>query len=88
MLYDIPLYWAMATAYAMTCVIRGMGRSRAASFIFVFTMCVLRQVWILIANGLGLGISGILASYPISWMFALAGSILYALYLKRIGEFR
>lgn len=88
MIYDIPLYWAMATAYAMTFVIRGMGRSRAASFIFVFTMCVLRQIWILIANGMGLGVCGILASYPISWVFALAGSVLYALYLKRIGEFR
>lgn len=88
MQYDIPFYWAMGTAYALTCIIRGMGRSKAASFIFVFTMCVLRQVWILIAKALGLGISGILLSYPVSWLFAVAGSALYALYLKQIGEFR
>lgn len=88
MQYDIPFYWAMGIAYALTCIIRGMGRSRAASIIFVFTMCVLRQVWILLANALGLGIAGILSSYPVSWLFAVAGSALYALYLKRIGEFR
>ncbi len=88
MLYSIPLYWAMGTGYALNCVIRGMGRSRIASFLFIFSMCIVRQIWILIANGLELGVPGILVSYPISWVFAVALGVLYVLYLKRIGEFR
>lgn len=87
MLFDIPCYWAMASGYTMTCVIRGMGRSKAASFIFVANMCGMRQLWILFANWRNMGIEGILLSYPVSWLLTLASTLLYALYLKKMGEF-
>lgn len=87
MLFDIPFYWAMASGYAMTCVIRGMGRSRMASLIFVANMCGVRQLWILFANWRHMGVEGVLLSYPVSWIFTLASTLLYALYLKKIGEF-
>lgn len=87
MLFDIPCYWALASSLAMTSVIRGMGRSKAASIIFVANMCGMRQLWILFANAQNMGVQGVLLSYPISWILTLAGTLLYTLYLKKLGEF-
>lgn len=87
MLWCIPGYGMMASGYAMTCIIRGMGRSRAASIIYIANMCGMRQLWILFVNWKHMGLDGILMSYPVSWILTLAGTLLYTLYLKKLGEF-
>lgn len=83
----IPLYWAMGSCIAMTSIIRGMGKSKAASLIFIGNMCGMRQLWILFANWRNMGMEGVLLGYPISWILTLAGTLLYTLYLKKLGEF-
>jgi putative MATE family efflux protein len=86
MWYDMPCYWALGTGLAMTDLIRGMGYSRAASLILISTMCVLRQIWIGATKAAGFGIGSVLASYPVSWILLLAGTISYIVYLKRTGK--
>lgn len=87
MYYMIPFYWTLGVGNAYVSIIRGMGKSRAASLISILNMCVARQAWILIANALGMGLKGIMLSYPISWILTLAGAVLYGLYLKKTGGF-
>ena len=85
--YCIPCYWAMSIGYAMSCVIRGMGRSKEASILFVMNMCVMRQIWILFAKWKQMGVEGIILSYPVSWVLTVGTMLLYALYLRQKGEF-
>lgn len=87
MRYLMPCYWAMALGYAMSCVIRGMGKSKEASILFIMNMCIMRQLWILFANWRQMGVTGIILSYPVSWMLTVGTMLLYALYLKQKGEF-
>jgi putative MATE family efflux protein len=88
MWYDMPCYWALGMGLAMTSIIRGMGHSRSASVILISTMCILRQIWIFAAKAAGFGIGSVLASYPISWILLLAGTVLYTIYLNMKHEFR
>jgi putative MATE family efflux protein len=81
--YDMPCYWALGMGIAMTGIIRAMGHSRVASGILIVTMCLLRQGWIAVSQAAGLGLDGVLVSYPVSWILLLAGTIGYVLYLKR-----
>ena len=85
--YCIPCYWALATGCAMNSVIRGMGKSKEASILFIMNMCVMRQVWILFAKWRQMGVDGIILSYPVSWVLTVGTMLLYALYLKQKGEF-
>lgn len=80
--YMIPAYIALNIGYAFTCVIRALDKSRAASIMFVFCMCIMRQVWILVMNHYGAGVSGVLLSYPFSWLLTLAVTGAYILYLN------
>ncbi len=88
MYFDIPFYLALDIGYAMSCVIRAMGHSREASILFITGMCFIRQGWILLAIKIGLGIYGVLASYPISWIITVLTFFGYTLYLSKKGEFR
>ncbi|MDD6037883.1 MAG: MATE family efflux transporter [bacterium] len=85
MYYMIPSYWTLGVGNAYVSIIHGMGKSRTASVISILNMCVARQIWIVIANAFGMGLKGILLSYPISWILTLAGAVLYGLYLKKTG---
>ena len=87
MIYCIPCYWALATGCAMNSVIRGMGKSKEASILFIMNMCAMRQVWILFAKWRQMGVPGIILSYPVSWVLTVGTMLLYALYLKQKGEF-
>lgn len=81
MKYMIPAYFALSIGYGFTCVIRAFNKSRAASVMFVFCMCFMRQAWILVTDRVNAGLEGVLLSYPFSWILTLAVTGLYILYL-------
>lgn len=81
MYYLIPAYFTMNIGYGFTCIIRALNKSRAASIMYISCMCIARQIWILIVKAMGIGLKGILLSYPISWILTLAVTGLYILYL-------
>lgn len=83
MRYLIPLYWAMGVGYSMTCILRGVGKSKEASILFILAMCVERQIWILLLKKFDFGIGAVLSSYPFSWAMTIVGSGLYVVYLKK-----
>lgn len=51
-------------------------------------MCVMRQIWLFIEDALGMGVEGILFSYPFSWLLTLAVTGLYILYLENSNKVR
>lgn len=51
-------------------------------------MCVMRQIWLFIEDALGMGLEGILLSYPFSWLLTLAVTGLYILYLENSNKVR
>lgn len=81
MIYLIPAYFAMNIGYGFTCAIRAFRKSRAASMMYVFCMCFMRQAWILVMNQIDAGLEGVLLSYPFSWLLTLAVTGFYILYL-------
>ncbi len=81
MLYLVPAYFTMNIGYGFTCIIRALNKSRAASIMYISCMCIARQAWIVLAKYMGFGLSGILLSYPFSWILTLAVTGLYILYL-------
>ncbi|MDO4514220.1 MAG: hypothetical protein Q4B72_09305 [Lachnospiraceae bacterium] len=50
---------------------------------YISCMCFARQLWIVLTNRMGWGLSGILLSYPFSWLLTLAVAGLYILYLGK-----
>lgn len=81
MKYLVPAYFTMNIGYGFTCIIRALNKSRAASVMYISCMCIARQIWILIMEYMGVGLKGVLLSYPFSWILTLAVTGLYILYL-------
>lgn len=83
MRYLVPVYFTMNIGYGFTCIIRALNKSRAASIMYISCMCFARQLWIVLTNHMDWGLSGILLSYPFSWLLTLAVTGLYILYLGK-----
>lgn len=74
----VPFYLCIAAAQVFTGVFRGAGKSVAATVIMVSTMVVSRLVWIQVMSRFFPTLDTVLWGYPVSWILAMTGTVLYA----------
>ncbi len=73
-----PYYWMIGILNVLTGTIRGTGKTLEAMLIVLFSMCIFRVFWIGGVMRISHEISGVMLSYPASW---LVGLVLISLYM-------
>ena len=73
----MPFYFFLAVAQVYTGVLRGAGRSMAAMLLMVGSMVGIRMIWVGIMTPIIPKLSTGLWGYPVSWIAAALGVIIY-----------
>ena len=73
----VPLYFLYATYMAIGGLFFGVGSTIVPMILAVAFMCVLRIAWVLSVQAIAPGLPGIYASYPVAWVFMVAGMLAY-----------
>lgn len=75
--YIVPWYITYIAIELLSGAIRGAGKSLIPTLISVVGICLLRIVWIIAVPSFNPTVTGVLASYPFSWVVT---SVLFILY--------
>lgn len=70
MLISFPFYWIYAFIEVYAGVCRGIGRAKEATLITLLCFVAMRLVLLLLVQHCGLGLEGIAAIYPLTWLLA------------------
>jgi len=80
MWYMYPFYWLLAMFHIVLGSVRGVGKTMESMFISVFSLCVVRVVWIFTAVKMWHTLFMLMMCYPVTW---LVGAVIVLLYLKK-----
>lgn len=69
-LVSFPFYWIYAFIEVYAGVCRGIGKAKEATLITLFCFVAMRLMLLLLVQHCGLGLVGIAAIYPLTWLFA------------------
>lgn len=75
-----PYYWMLGILQVLAGTIRGTGKTLQAMFVFLFSMCIFRVIWIWIALKIAHELSYVMIVYPVSW---LVGMVMILVYIWR-----
>ena len=67
---SFPFYWIYAFIEVYAGVCRGIGKAKEATLITLFCFVAMRLMLLLLVQHCGLGLVGIAAIYPLTWLFA------------------
>lgn len=76
----LPTYWLLAVFNVKTGTIRGVGKTFQTMVISVFSLCVLRILWITFVFGDSQNLLLLVINYPVTW---LAGAVIATVYEKK-----
>lgn len=76
----LPAYWLLAVFNIKVGTIRGAGKTMEAMLISVFSLCVVRIVWIIIVFADSHNLFLLMVTYPVTW---LVGAAIAAIYEKK-----
>lgn len=69
-LVSFPFYWIYTFIEVYAGVCRGIGKAKEATLITLFCFVAMRLMLLLLVQHCGLGLVGIAAIYPLTWLFA------------------
>ena len=69
-LVSFPFYWIYTFIEVYAGVCRGIGKAKEATLITLFCFVAMRLMLLLLVQYCGLGLVGIAAIYPLTWLFA------------------
>ncbi len=72
-----PFYWMLGILNVLTGTVRGTGKTLQAMFVFLFSMCIFRVLWIWGALSVSHELSSVMIGYPASWAVGLVLILLY-----------
>lgn len=72
-----PYYWMLGILQVLAGTIRGTGKTLQAMFVFLFSMCIFRVIWIWIALKVAHELSYVMIVYPVSWLVGMAMILVY-----------
>ena len=72
-----PYYWMLGIMQVLAGTIRGTGKTFQAMFVFLFSMCIFRVIWIWIALKVAHELSYVMIVYPVSWLVGMAMILVY-----------
>jgi len=72
-----PFYWMLAILHVLAGAVRGAGKTLQVMFIFLFSLCVFRVVWIWGSLRVAHRLSSVLSAYPISFFIGLVLILMY-----------
>ncbi len=72
-----PFYWMLGILNVLTGTVRGTGKTLQAMFVFLFSMCIFRVLWIWGAHSVSHELSSVMIGYPASWAVGLVLILLY-----------
>ncbi len=72
-----PYYWMLGILQVLAGTIRGTGKTLQAMFVFLFSMCIFRVIWIWIALKAAHELSCVMIVYPVSWLVGMAMILVY-----------
>ena len=80
MWYMYPFYWALAIFHIALGSVRGVGKTMESMLISVFSLCVVRVLWIFTAVKMWHTLFMLMMCYPVTW---LVGALIVLIYLKK-----
>lgn len=80
MKYMYPFYWALAILQTGIGTIRGVGKTLEAMIISLFSLCLLRIIWIRVTFRFVHALNILLLGYPATWII---GAVIVLIYIKK-----
>lgn len=74
----VPFYLCISIAQVLGGVFRGAGKSLVTMIIMVGSMVVIRMIWVNLMVLVSPTLATVLWGYPVSWVFAMLGVLVYA----------
>jgi len=73
----VPMRWISCINQVLAGALRGLGKSKAAMIIMLFSFVLCRQFYLLIITQFNAGLWLVVISYPLGWIICSAVSLLY-----------
>lgn len=80
MYFFYPFYWILSLFNTAAGAIRGIGKTMQTMIISVFSLCIVRVIWIFAVQGFTHSLGLVMSGYPITWV---VGSLIFIVYMKK-----